>query len=247
MPVSAPDRQRDEPSLACARGQPGRSASTGRGGDALTGTPSTGRPRHGLPRERVNIEDGGHGFPSPEGAAPPRRERGRPLRCAAPRALGAATCHAVRRAAAAGGRRFTDTLRLVHLGHDRPTARLPRAGNRGRPAELFTKTRLRFCAGAGLSKVQSVDQRMRLECGVGFRQLRTCRRTRPGQLCATSGCEQCSKAAPYSITSSASASKVGGKSRPSARAVVRLTVNSNLLARWIGRSAGFSPLRIRPV
>jgi hypothetical protein len=39
---------------------------------------------------------------------------------------------------------------------------------------------------AGLSKVQSVDQRMRLECGVGFRQLRTCRRTRPGQLCAIS-------------------------------------------------------------
>jgi hypothetical protein len=28
---------------------------------------------------------------------------------------------------------------------------------------------------------------MRLECGVGFRQLRTCRRTRPGELCATSG------------------------------------------------------------
>ena len=24
-------------------------------------------------------------------------------------------------------------------------------------------------------------------CGVGFRQLRTCRRTRPGQLCATTG------------------------------------------------------------
>ena len=39
-------------------------------------------------------------------------------------------------------------------------------------------------ARAGLSKVQSVDQRMRLECGVGFRQLRTCRRIRPGQLCA---------------------------------------------------------------
>ena len=48
---------------------------------------------------------------------------------------------------------------------------------------------LRFLTGFkhapnGLSKVQSVDQRMRLECGVGFRQLRTCRRTRPGQLCA---------------------------------------------------------------
>ena len=39
----------------------------------------------------------------------------------------------------------------------------------------------------GLSKVQSVDQRMRLECGVGFRQLRTCRRTRPGQLCFMNG------------------------------------------------------------
>jgi hypothetical protein len=31
---------------------------------------------------------------------------------------------------------------------------------------------------------------MRLECGVGFRQLRTCRRTRPGQLCAMSGRKQ---------------------------------------------------------
>ena len=30
-----------------------------------------------------------------------------------------------------------------------------------------------------LSKVQLVDQRMRLECGVGFRQLRTCRRIPP--------------------------------------------------------------------
>jgi hypothetical protein len=38
----------------------------------------------------------------------------------------------------------------------------------------------------GLSKVESVDQRMCLECGVCFRQLRTCRRTRPGQLWANS-------------------------------------------------------------
>jgi hypothetical protein len=37
------------------------------------------------------------------------------------------------------------------------------------------------CPAATLSKIQSVDQRMR---GVGFRQLRTCRRTRPGQLWA---------------------------------------------------------------
>jgi hypothetical protein len=38
-----------------------------------------------------------------------------------------------------------------------------------------------------LSKVLLVDQRMRLECGGGFRQLRTCSRKRPGQLWAKSG------------------------------------------------------------
>jgi hypothetical protein len=43
-----------------------------------------------------------------------------------------------------------------------------------------------------LSKVASVDQRMRLECGVCFRQLRTCRRTRPGQLCAITGSRRAS-------------------------------------------------------
>lgn len=37
------------------------------------------------------------------------------------------------------------------------------------------------------SKIQSVDQRMHLECGVRFFQLRTCRRTRPGQLWTNSG------------------------------------------------------------
>ena len=34
-----------------------------------------------------------------------------------------------------------------------------------------------------------VDQRMRLECGVCFRQLRTCRRTRSGQLYANFDCK----------------------------------------------------------
>ncbi|OLB69861.1 MAG: hypothetical protein AUI16_27300 [Alphaproteobacteria bacterium 13_2_20CM_2_64_7] len=34
------------------------------------------------------------------------------------------------------------------------------------------------------AQAKSVDQRMRLGCGVGLRQLRTCRRIRPGQLCA---------------------------------------------------------------
>ena len=52
---------------------------------------------------------------------------------------------------------------------------------------IFPKNRPALVVSLHLSKVQSVDQRMRPECGVGFRQLRTCRRTRPGQLCATSG------------------------------------------------------------
>ena len=50
----------------------------------------------------------------------------------------------------------------------------------------------------------------------------------------------------YSITSSARASSVGGMSRPSALAVLRLITNSNLVDCTTGRSPGFSPLRIRP-
>src|SRR6516164_8486347 len=48
----------------------------------------------------------------------------------------------------------------------------------------------------------------------------------------------------YSITSSARASSVGGTSRPSAFAVVRLTTSSNLVGCSTGRSAGFAPRRI---
>src|SRR5262245_36011378 len=50
----------------------------------------------------------------------------------------------------------------------------------------------------------------------------------------------------HSITSSARASSVGGTSRPSALAVLRLISNSNFTGCCTGRSAGFSPLRRRP-
>ena len=43
------------------------------------------------------------------------------------------------------------------------------------------------------------------------------------------------------------ANGVGGTSMPKSRAVCRLMANSNLVACTTGRSAGFSPLRIRPV
>ena len=47
----------------------------------------------------------------------------------------------------------------------------------------------------------------------------------------------------YSITSSARTSSVGGISRPSAFAVIRLTASSNLVGCSTGRSAGFAPRR----
>src|SRR5262249_55209916 len=49
----------------------------------------------------------------------------------------------------------------------------------------------------------------------------------------------------HSITSSARASSIGGTSRPSAFAVLRLTANSYFVGACTGRLAGFSPLRIR--
>src|SRR5215469_14123550 len=50
----------------------------------------------------------------------------------------------------------------------------------------------------------------------------------------------------HSITSSASASSLSGTWRLSALAVLRLITSSNLVDCMTGRSAGFSPLRIRP-
>src|SRR4029077_3124658 len=49
----------------------------------------------------------------------------------------------------------------------------------------------------------------------------------------------------HSITSSARASSVDGTSRPSSLAVFRLTTSSYLVGACTGKSAGFSPLRMR--
>src|SRR5262249_49356071 len=53
-------------------------------------------------------------------------------------------------------------------------------------------------------------------------------------------------APPHSITSSARASRRSGTVSPSALAVLRLIANSNFVGCITGRSAGFSPLRMRP-
>jgi hypothetical protein len=49
----------------------------------------------------------------------------------------------------------------------------------------------------------------------------------------------------YWITSSAMANSVSGMVRPSALAVFRLMTSSSFVDCWTGRSAGFSPLRMR--
>ncbi len=55
------------------------------------------------------------------------------------------------------------------------------------------------------------------------------------------------RALDHSITLSARSIRAGGKARPSAVAVLRLTISSNLVGCSTGRSAGFAPLRMRPV
>src|SRR5262249_487532 len=54
------------------------------------------------------------------------------------------------------------------------------------------------------------------------------------------------RAARHSITSSARASSVGGSVMPRTLAVIRLMISSTFTACWTGRSAGLSPLRMRP-
>jgi hypothetical protein len=54
-------------------------------------------------------------------------------------------------------------------------------------------------------------------------------------------------AALHSITSSARPISGSGTAMPSALAVLRLMISSNLVGCWTGMSAGFSPFRIRPV
>src|SRR5438876_6438555 len=77
------------------------------------------------------------------------------------------------------------------------------------------------------------------------RHLLRARRERPRGHCAA---DKRDEVAPpdHSITSSAATSRPGRTSRPSALAVCRLITNSNLVGCVTGKSAGFSPLRMRP-
>ena len=142
-------------------------------------------------------------FPPVEDGPPPPQRSGRgPAPCAAPGRKNHG--YPPRRGGdpGAGCRVF-----FVHPTHRLEVPDLRRDGSAGERYSAY--------------KVQSVDQRMRLECGVGFRQLRTCRRTRPGSYVPQPLMHR-SKHHPYSITSSARASSVGGIVEPSALAVCKV-------------------------
>src|SRR3974390_3546412 len=75
------------------------------------------------------------------------------------------------------------------------------------------------------------------------RRLLRARRERPCRRAT----EKCDELAPlHSITPSAVVSTQGGTVRPNIRAVSALLTSSNFVACTTGKSAGFSPLRIRP-
>src|SRR5262249_9208754 len=75
------------------------------------------------------------------------------------------------------------------------------------------------------------------------RRLLRVRRERPCGCRATE--ERDELASPHSITSSARPSNTSGIVKPSALAVLRLMTNSNFVGCCTGRSAAFSPLRMR--
>src|SRR5262249_41686771 len=77
----------------------------------------------------------------------------------------------------------------------------------------------------------------------GHRRLLRTRREGPRRSCAAE--QRYELAALHSITSSARASSVGGTSRPSALAVLRLITSSNFVGACTGSSAGLTPPRMR--
>ena len=117
---------------------------------------------------------------------------------------------------------------------DRDVAALDIAGFAQALAERVQPARV--AAGGGAA--QEADHRQR--------RLRA-RGQRPGnRRRGRRAAEQRDELAPlHSITSSARVSTVAGTSRPSALAVLRLRISSYLIGACTGRSAGFSPLRMR--
>src|SRR5262249_4032561 len=88
---------------------------------------------------------------------------------------------------------------------------------------------------AGRQAAEKSDHRHRRRLSAGSERPRCCRASESGNELAPV----------HSITSSARASSVGGTSMPRAFAVLRLITSSYLVGACTGRSAGFSPLKMR--
>src|SRR5262249_31508242 len=111
-----------------------------------------------------------------------------------------------------------------------------------RPPELPES--LPECGDEGLSFPVALGKRhQHADAPHPFALLRA-RRERPRNCCGPE--ERDEVAAVHSITSSARASSFAGTSKPSVLAVLRLRINSIFVVCVTGRSAGFSPLRMRP-
>ena len=123
----------------------------------------------------------------------------------------------------------------------RPVPAMPSAEFRGRPAGAAAggaQLRVPGRIDARLRRRSTDQQRRHAEIHAGADRQRAGRDGALSFRAVMIGC--------YSITSSASASSVGGMARPIARAVLRLMIRSNLVGCNTGRSAGFAPLRMRP-
>src|SRR5262249_61333734 len=125
----------------------------------------------------------------------------------------------------------------------------------GRLSEVVTVVNLDIATLDPTQCLQSLPESVKPLFGLGDRACEHANSPQPlNLLCARRNrvrggraAEQRYELAPvHSITSSAIASTAPGSSRPSAFAALRLMTNSSLFGCTTGRSAGFSPLRMRP-
>jgi hypothetical protein len=96
-----------------------------------------------------------------------------------------------------------------------------------------------------VSKFQHGNSRLENSTSPSKRRDRKTRRDNPPPSSAVSKAAFCQFAWPHWITSSARASSIGRTSPPRTCAVLRLITSSNFAGACAGRSAGFSPLRMR--
>jgi len=132
-----------------------------------------------------------------------------------------------------------------------PQSAQPRAMIRSRPRVgcLLHRATLPHCYGKMRLGSDEIGSTLRIRVSARFPLSRHLQTYRCGALsdAVGSGADACGAAnrEPYSITSSARTSNVGGTSRPSALAVLRLMTSSYLVGACTGRSAGLAPLRMR--